>query len=968
MGFMLLELARCGDFYGVKRLIQRGWSVNATNDCRQTALYLACENGHTGVAQLLLESGASVHHIGTASPLIAAVRYDHYDCVKLLLQHDANVNCANRKLESPMDVALEKRHYSIILLLLQYYVILSSSLIGDIADIAIELLKHAQVEHAKAIQKLLHIACSDAEWNTRGVGGETGSVERMLSIIRQLLQQGVNVNAVSDEGDTALYRACKSQQLEVVQMLLEAGADVNLTSEKLYPLIAACDSYQSTMPVLCAAVKNDNETMKHGANVNNFDNQGNTALHMATSNVVIEMLLNAGANVSATNDNGETALSVVCEKPLADNTDTSTAEKLLSAGANVNVVDKNGASPLYLACKRGKTEFVKLLLSHGANPNIGTTDNYPIHAACRGHHYDSVKLLLDYKADVNVLDSACRTALHHTLESETHNNGDSDKRTVLVQLLLDTGANVNAPSENGETPVYIACSKGLESIAKKMLECGAKVDGNSSKKLPLTVACENKHVSVVQLLLTNGANPNAKEEDTKDRYRCSLPLHIAADDGNVELVELLLKHYAKAEVTDTQGNTALHHAVENYHSRATSSSYSEKVVLSSKAKSVVDILLENNADVNIANSSGETPLHKAASRALLDVTSNMLQVYRGNPNKGSLDKNPLIAACLQQNVELVDTLLKHGADPNLASKIFDSDSKRSYPLFAAADKGNIDITRLLLNAGANVNAMNDEGKSILCLTAENLFSSGYYDSSEKASKITSTIRLLLQHGANVNMVMPDGRTILSLAVTALGDVQRRGDWYKTVVIELLQLMVKHGAMLQVGDIGRQSLQSSGILAALATFDGRHEFIVDLFRAGAGFQLTAFCCNAVATIPREAKSISLCQAAVLAGYSPCAEELQHLQLAAASDNAAGHQIQQLVNWLNEDRQQVPSLLRQCRVVIRRQLSVAVHFQTILPAIEGLDLPDIVKLYLEFDGILTEFDLSVDKELQNSQRAE
>ena len=169
----------------------------------------------------------------------------------------------------------------------------------------------------------------------------------------------------------------------------------------------------------------------------------------------------------------------------------------------------------------------------------------------------------------------------------------------------------------------------------------------------------------------------------------------------------------------------------------------------------------------------------------------------------------------------------------------------------------------------------------------------------------------------------------------------------------------------LGDISRQSLQSSGILAALATFDGRHEFIVDLFRAGAGFQLTAFCCNAVATIPQEAKSISLCQAAVLAGYSPCAEELQRLQLAAASDNTAGHLIQQLVNWLNEERQQVPSLRRQCRVAIRQQLSVAVHFQTILPAIEELPLATNLKLYLKFDGILTEVDLSVEKELQTSE---
>jgi len=90
--------------------------------------------------------------------------------------------------------------------------------------------------------------------------------------------------------------------------------------------------------------------------------------------------------------------------------------------------------------------------------------------------------------------------------------------------------------------------------------------------------------------------------------------------------------------------------------------------------------------------------------------------------------------------------------------------------------------------------------------------------------------------------------------------------------------------------------------------------------------------------------------------PSARCLQQLQLAAA--NTSGHQIQHLVNWLDEDRQQVPRLVRQCRVVIRRQLSVAARFQSILPAIDKLPLPTILKhYYLQFDGPLSEVDLNV-----------
>ena len=229
------------------------------------------------------------------------------------------------------------------------------------------------------------------------------------------------------------------------------------------------------------------------------------------------------------------------------------------------------------------------------------------------------------------------------------------------------------------------------------------------------------------------------------------------------------------------------------------------------------------------------------------------------------------------------------------------------------------------------------------------------------------MRLLLQHGANFNMQLPNGRLPLHLAMTALA--RRRGYQHITCVVELLQLMVKHGAILQdfwsqLDDSCHQS-SNSKILEALATFDGKHEFIVDMFRAGAGFQLIAFCCSAVATTPPKAKSILLCQAAVLAGYTSSDEELHHLQLAADSEKVADGLLKQLVSWLNEDRQQVPSLFRQCRVAIRIHLSTAVHYQTILPAIDKLSLPKDLKLYLQFDGNMTEIDLSVNQQMQTTE---
>jgi len=301
-----------------------------------------------------------------------------------------------------------------------------------------------------------------------------------------------------------------------------------------------------------------------------------------------------------------------------------------------------------------------------------------------------------------------------------------------------------------------------------------------------------------------------------------LPLFAAVNNNNSELVELLLKHGASVDVTDSDGNTALHLAIN----RCRLPRYSHTAVVSNNAKSVPDILLENKADVNIVNNYGYTPLYQAASNGLLDIVSKMLQHYGGNPNKASLKKSPLAFACMVQNAELVNMLLKHGADPNLAS------TERTYlnstiPLFIAADEDNSDIVTSLLNAGADVNAVNDEGKSVACYVSEMLTRGrGIHNYTKKLS----TIRLLLQYGAHFNTLLPDGKTPLILIVDALANTRGREYQYKTCVVELLQLMVKHGALLlesssQLQDeiSCHQSLKSE-TLRALATYDCKHAFI------------------------------------------------------------------------------------------------------------------------------------------------
>jgi len=165
----------------VRSLEQRLVDVNARNVWDKTALYIACQNGHTSVAQYLMDNGAHVCCERT-HPLIAAVRYNHYDCVKLLLDYHADVNCTNLRKETPMSIALQMHpvNMKLMLLLLQHGAIPSKSL-G--VDISVQLLKNAEEEHAKTIQKL---------------------IDRNVINLKR-----VDVNALT-EGQTPLYLACES--------------------------------------------------------------------------------------------------------------------------------------------------------------------------------------------------------------------------------------------------------------------------------------------------------------------------------------------------------------------------------------------------------------------------------------------------------------------------------------------------------------------------------------------------------------------------------------------------------------------------------------------------------------------------------------------------------------------------------------------------------------------------------------
>jgi uncharacterized protein len=135
-----------------------------------------------------------------------------------------------------------------------------------------------------------------------------------------------------------------------------------------------------------------------------------------------------------------------------------TAE-LLDAGTDINAINVDGYTPLALACYFGHLEEARLLLDHGADPNVISTNEMavmPIHSALGGGHKEIVALLVARGAEVDEPSGADWTPLHYVAES-----GDLE----TARLLVDNGARSGYTRNDGKTALEVAEERGFADLA-----------------------------------------------------------------------------------------------------------------------------------------------------------------------------------------------------------------------------------------------------------------------------------------------------------------------------------------------------------------------------------------------------------------------------------------------------------------------------------------------------------------------
>ncbi len=393
-----------------------------------------------------------------------------------------------------------------------------------------------------------------------------------LVISQRLLDAGVPVNAVAEDGSCALDQAVVADNKPVIELLRNAGARMvghvrvaspaalrRLIENGLEIPPTAFDDVRFTSSHLADSYsRNDLQQVASILKEAGADPARALLRHAEHEFEPARVLIGIGFDPNATNENGETPL-MVCSDSSA------IVPLLLNMGARVDAVDKAGKSVLIHAINNGhNTIVIGILLRAGADPKLKDLEgNSALDLAAKKGLFELVRPLADHgcKAEAKSLlttaDEAGNTLLMKALLTP-------NVLPRVIRELVDLGSDVNARDAEGKSPLHIlaAQSYNISPIVQILLKAKADINAQSKDGMtPLMVVCntENppKRSYRIAQLIRSGANV-----DIQDSAGNTAAMHIAnlADDaGNIAK---LLDAGAKLHLKNKEGKTLMQIARE----------------------------------------------------------------------------------------------------------------------------------------------------------------------------------------------------------------------------------------------------------------------------------------------------------------------------------------------------------------------------------------------------------------------
>ncbi|KAI5925521.1 ankyrin repeat-containing domain protein [Camillea tinctor] len=555
---------------------------------------------------------------------------------------------------------------------------------------------------------------------------------------------------------TALHITAKTGQIRFLDSLIRAGVDVNAVDRLGLNalMMAAGGGFDSAIELL----------LEHGASVQEQSKAGETALHLAVEHGHIstcEILLNHGIRLLVTTKEGLSPIHLAAkEGHLVILQRLLTAWKMPSdrgskgreVGESITREDmigeylleesKDVLSPLQLAASYGHIDVVRELLRYPRQSSQQVRAPSLLLASASGF-LDIVEALLEDTTtnDTNlphlITQQPCPKILGQLLHGFSNTLDVNPSWTTLhiaaaigrlltVRILLREGASLNSVTDKGSSALHIAAVSGHSHVIREILHRIGhdKIDGlriinfeDLEGYTAFTRAIQAGHLEAAKaLFMAESSIPvRSKLQGSKNA------LNVAVEYNHEDLVRFLLDNGWDLNAGDASRTTALH------------------IAASVGTVSMINFLVRLGADVNSVRGDGGTPLHLAALGAIQTLVEKGVNIDA----RDQQGLTPLWRRAFQGSLESVKELIKHRPNPEL-----ERTRDGWTPLHAAYN--NPEITKILVEKGANPNAVDKRGYTPLFFAARD-------------RKGEETIKALLGSGADLHWKLEGGETALHIA-------------------------------------------------------------------------------------------------------------------------------------------------------------------------------------------------------------
>ena len=675
------------------------------------------------------------------------------------------------------------------------------------------------------------------------IAAATGDTSETVSVVRFLLDKGVDVHAVSDEsGDTALHLAVmcswEPRRLELATMLMDAGCSPHAcNSQGETPLIVAEKrGYSSVAEILLSCNGPLPSNVLH------------LALHACLNPQVIQSLIQSGANIHAISGSaGNTVLHLAINEGGADRTRGAYGESecldlvksFINAGYDPTICNSSGESALEAAIKRRYTSVVDLLLSYnvplpanillfrpqqranlwtililvskGAKVHFTTPDGVTVLYLSIAEYTEGtclklVKSLVNAGCDPTIRNSGWESALEATIEHRYPSVVDLllsynaplpanillfglQQRTTLeiIRSLVSKGADVHSTTPNGDTVLHLSIAEYSEGtcldLVKSLIHAGCNPTiCNLGGESPLEAAFKSRYPSVVDHLLS---------------YNFPLPANVLLfglqHRTTLEIIRFLISKGAGVHSTTPNGDTVLHLSVDQYSEETCSD--------------LVKCFVSAGCNPAPRNLDGKSVLEAAIKCRYTSVVDLLLSY------NAPLPANILLFG-LQQctTLEIIRSLVSKGAD------MYSTTPNGYTALHLTIDRYSegtcLDLFDSLINAGLDPTIRNSGGESPLeaaikrryTLMVDHLL---LYNVPLPANVVLfglqkcttlKVIQSLVSKGADVRSTTSDGDTALHLSIMAAAEHDAN-----KVDLDLVEYLINAGCDPAVRNLDGESV-------------------------------------------------------------------------------------------------------------------------------------------------------------------